>query len=44
MKDLRQTSLGGNLVYMCLKYDDCETNIKRDINVQKIKVKKTQFN
>ena len=40
----KHSSLYGSLVSMCQKCDDCETNIKRDINVQKIKVKKTHLN
>ena len=44
IQKMRHASLKGNLVSICLKFDERETNIKRDINVQKIKVKKTHLN
>ena len=40
---MRHTSLESNLVNMSIKYDEREMNIKRDIYVQKIKVKKTHL-
>ena len=43
MKDLRHDSLHINVFYKYVKFYGWEMNVKRDISVQKIKVKKSIF-
>ena len=43
-KNLRHASLDKNVFYTCLKVGICRSNMKRDIDVQKIKVEKSLIN
>ena len=43
IKNLRQYSLLLKVFYMFLKFQNCTFNTKRDIDVQKIKVKNVFF-
>ena len=44
IENLRHVSLDKNVFYTYAKYGVCRPNIKRDIHVQKIKVKKSVMN
>ena len=41
--NLSQSSLHLNVLHKCVKFYDWEINIKKDISVQKIKVKKSIY-
>ena len=43
IRNLRHNSLDLNVFYMFLKFQNCTCNTKRDIDVQKIKVKNVFF-